>query len=486
MIRKYLKRGTVNLAVAAAALMLVLSGCEKKKEVVEDYFETADSAEKGAEKESEGGAPDTNAASSSEDGKLSDKLGGTELEYMSDFSIGDKPVKLYADYEINDTDELPTYAITPITENDVHEEEMVKAVFGDTGEALNKEDRKYLNTDLDDSAYLISACQAISRHNGGEYNQISQKSKSWIDEDDYYIHTYEGKRNGIVYQFMVSYSKKYNEKVIALYPKNAGDISGDNKLNVIGISDPDGLMYAYDYKAKEVKTFNVNTDMGDSPNKSTSTEDELRDSIVNTMHDDFFIDFPKEEITFAVSYYQTYDFGNGTDEPQKSELIYYGEDNITDTDMSDAVRDGYSAEFKHTLGGQDILASISSTDMHSDEILTSQFLVNDSGLVGFSVVSRYNFGTKLSDNVSVLKFEDAMKAFEKAMSENVDLTKASITTDKIEFKNIQLMYCPVEDSNGGYCMIPAWVGDIDNAGYINVRGIISAIDGSFIKVIYPE
>ena len=504
MIRIDLKKKTAKLMVVALATSLMLSGCGSKKEEFGDYGAVSESVEasdssdgensgsaENAKNEETGTSADDSPASLRVDGNLIEKLGGktgeNKFEHNGDFTAGGNNIRVNVSCLIDDTDSLPTYKVTEITADDVRENEIVDNFFGGTGVALNTEERKFLDSDKGDSANVIQAVSGISYHNGGNFSTNYTKASSWVEEDDFYIHVYEGIHNDIDYQLLISFSSKYHEKVVVFYPKNPGDLVGNKDLKTIGITDPTGRMLLTS-GVRNVHEYDVNTIMAYRPNSCTMSDEDLYNSIISTCKDQLFIGLPKNGIEFSADIYegQISEKSDSKAAEQKCEVVFVNEDEIEDGNLPSAVRNGFAGEYLEKIGNQSIVDNMYSIDYHSDDFYGALLLVNDSGLVGAQIVATYDFEEVISENASVMKFEDAMGAFEKAMSENLDITQTDISADSAEFNSMQLMYCPqpVSADSNEYYMIPAWVGDVDKAGSIKVRGIISAIDGSFIKIIY--
>lgn len=505
MLKKGMKKGAAGLIAATLSMSMLLSGCGGKTEDFGDYgtiSESADSAEQennsdasdeGSKSDSEKSAKsdDASKASAIADGFLSEKLGlkkgETEIQYSGDFEAAGKTIGINFTSTISDADSLPTYKVKEITEDDVHESEIVDKVFGGNGVPLNTEDRKFLNTEQDDSSFVISYCSSISYHNGDESSW--QRTRTWIDNENYFLHIYEGKINEVDYQLVISYSRKFHEKAVCLYPKNFGDVFSDPDVKGIGISDPNGMLYYYQM-GQGIKEFDLNTIMADRPNACSLSDDELYDKIISTINDQCFMNVPKEGINFASSLYGREYMPEMTEELKakgaKSEIVIFKEEELDDPNLPGASRNGYVATYMNRIGNQDIIETMDDLSYRGDDVDYSMFYVNDSGLIAYSICSSYTFEEMLSENVPVLSLEDGMKAFEKGMSENFDITKTDIA-EKAEFNKMEIEYCPMPIPDGApdeYYLVPCWVGTIDKAGSIKAMGVVSAVDGTFVKVAY--
>ena len=486
--KRLYKRGIAYVLITI--LTVVSAGCGKRKADFDDYGAATESteqksSEENSEQETSEQKVDISEASTIGEGKLSEKLGGTQFNYAKDFTLGGNPAGINIEYTVTDSDRMPTYKVSEITEKDVHEDEMVEKVFGGTGEALNKDERSELSVDQGDSEYIINAYKNVLFDNEEDFDPESEKCKPWLEKDDYYIHIYEGTHNGIEYQFMVSYNKKRHEKSIVLYPKSYGEISGNLDMDSMGFTDQSGKFFAYDETKGNTSAIDTKTVMADRPNKCTLTDEEIVDCVVKPMHDDYFVDIPGNEIVFATSMFLGYHIIGEYAEEGRSEILYYNEDILSDSNLPGAVLDGYCVSFYNTLGNQKVITPSLKQDIGDAEAIGSQFFINNAGLFGFSVCTQYNYEEELSDNVPIMKFDEAMKKFEEEMIKNVDVSQTNITTSKVEFVWLELLYYPIEDGNGKYDLIPAWVGFVEGGGSLKIIGIISAIDGQFLNVYYP-
>ena len=105
MIRKNLKRSTTYIVIATFSISMFLSGCGKNTDDFTEYgtnvevSDTDGGEDSGTNKVDASENDAENVTSNkligdSKSGMLSDKLGGKELEYSKDFSIGGKPADI--------------------------------------------------------------------------------------------------------------------------------------------------------------------------------------------------------------------------------------------------------------------------------------------------------------------------------------------------------------------------------------------------------
>lgn len=503
MIRIIVKRYAAYLTLVTLGVSMFLSGCGKKSNDFSDYGSNVEVADSNGGEDSGSNEDDASAIDSeiitenvtanksigdSKSGMLSDKLGGKELEYSKDFTIGGKPADINVKMQVDETDTLPIYKVTEITESDVHEDEIVASIFEGTGIALNSQNKEFLNSENGDSSGIIYLIRGLCSYHSKNYgNSAGDSIQAWIDDDIFYLHTYEGVSNGIECQLIVGYSNKYHEKYVALYPKKLGDLAGDASLDTMGFTDLDGQLFYIDEGEHIAKSIDIKNVMNDRPNSCNMTKENLYDTVLSVLHDKLYIDIPKESIDFVMSSDGSQLDAERKSEGALSELIFYRYDDLADSNFPNAVRNGYMGIFNNEIGNQHIIPDVNYLNQQSNISWGCRFMVNNSGLVGFSVVTKYNFGETITDNSAIMNFEEGMNAFEKAMIENVDSTQLEIPASKIDFNSMHLAYCPIPVSEGSeeYYMVPVWVGDmIYNNNTAIIRGVINAVDGSYITVLY--
>ena len=122
MIRKKINKGIIAMLLAVS-----LTGCgAKQTDTVEEYGGTAQSVTVSSEVKGDAEAD----PSSFGEGSLVDKLGGAESDLQGDFSAGGISVSINAHASVTDTEQLPSYRIKTIKEEDIKEDEIVNNLLG--------------------------------------------------------------------------------------------------------------------------------------------------------------------------------------------------------------------------------------------------------------------------------------------------------------------------------------------------------------------
>ena len=467
--------------------VLAISGCSKEIEQIDEYggvvIETTEAEKADDGKSAEEG---TDIYSSSSMSSLEDKLGGKQLEFKDVSDAQGQSVNINLFYEVPDVQSVPTYKIAPITRESLREDEIVKNIFGDTAVPINPDNRKYISEAFGDSIPLIEGAINIQYHNGKEYNWGNRSCPAWTDDEGYMLHTYEGQYHDMDYQMVISYSDRFNELGIVLFPKKISDYAGSEEVNAFSYTGPDGILYVY-YR-NEVKSYDIQSVMSDRPNDCTTPEDQLLESIYDTMENQLYVGLPEGGVSLHDNiYYEHYEV-NEEDlaEDSRCEAIFFDEAALEDDTLPGAIRHGYVAPVMLNIGMIPFIPSVDTFVQDADDLKVGAVAVDDKGVGAIEFTASYSFKEQLSDNVTMLSFENAMECLKKAISEHVEIDKVDTSKGKLEFNNIDLMYYPLMSPNnsGEGTYVPAWVVDSGSGNMINARIIINAVDGSYIDTIY--
>ncbi len=472
--------------------VIALSGCGKELQEIEDYGgQTVDATSEPLSDESigsEDSEESTDVSGGLKGDSLIDKLGNTHFEYAESITVANQIVDFDLDYQVPDVPSVPTYKITPITQASFDEDNLLKQMFGDTATALGSKDKESLNEKNGDNQLIIEGIQQILIINGFTDDEV-RAVPGWIDKDGFFLHTYEGDHNGTLYQMCISYSDKFRELSVIYAPKKVNDLIDDKSLDLYGFSGNDGLLYAQ-YQGK-MYAYNIDEVMADRPNECTLSEEEMSEVIVNTMKNDFGINLPKEVLSLHsnINYSYIVNEENAV-AGQRCELIFFNKDSLLTENLEGAVRHGYSALVLEDINGLNILPNNESLNQFGDLERTSAVFVDDEGLFGAMFIIPYSFDDQVSEDATLLSFDNAMEALKKATQENLDVDQARRNMKTtIKFDQIRLMYYPLESPNDNteYTYIPVWVVDATynaEGGWVMDRIIINAMDGSLIDILY--
>lgn len=464
-------------AALLLAMILTFSACGDKKTVVTDYGQASesDSDDESGDFKQEGSGK-----------KLSEMLGGTQLSYKKDFDLDGRNVTIDVSYDVSETEKLSIVKVEKLDNSQFNEADLVSKILGDSAKPLDGADRNMLRESDGDSAMIITTIQYVMARNGESISTRDGASPAWNDGGDYYYHTYEGTHDGVNYQLVVSYSKKENEFVFGYYPTDFSQIAESSDVDSFGYVYPDGNFYFY--QGTTMKSYQAD-ELGDgSPNKCDKSDKELKEMIQSDLSDTLGIDVPTECIAFDDSIFLMPMQTNG-DEQYKSELVYFDNDKVSSGDLSGIIRDGYQATAMYSICNQPIMANPDSLDFDAYELQGSIIFVNNSGVMGMSFTSRYNFKETAVENVDVISFEQAMDSFIPAIQNNLKGAELDTYTGIIKFNYVDLFYYPIEseENSGEYLMTPVWALTITrSSGQPMACVLINATDGSYIKTLYPS
>ena len=458
-----MKKKKLRLICLLMATLLVFSACGKKDTTVTDY---------GSES---GESSDSDTPKTSTGATLSEMLGGEELTYSNTFNIEGKAAEIDVKYSVKDTDNLCIFNTEALAESEVDEDAIVKNIFGDSGTALNTDETEFLK-EKENAAEIVHTNNTIVSMNGDTSNSYTDKCRAWIDNDNYFLHTYQGKYNGLDYQLLISYSRTFDMMTVALYPIDPGELSGNPDLDQFAMSYPDGSLYVYN-DSFTLTNIKLDETMSDRPNECTLSDDELKTKVTETMSKFLGVNYPKE----SVSFYSTSDYiviPDGT-KLVKNEIVYYNEDSLNTDNLDGAVRDGYQLSVMFDICDQYVRSSVMSTE--ANMLQSGSVLVDDSGVIGFNVSTQYKFKDKNADGVSVLSFKGAMDSFVDEAGKNCELKDFEEADASIKFTDVQFVYFPLTLDDGTIQLTPAWelLATNDKNRFVALV-YINAVDGSYI------
>lgn len=467
-----------RILVLALGLSLACTGCgDKSAEEVTDYGAqkmTAGSAEQssesgtGSQGSSEGGS-ETGSSEAKPAGQKMGELpavqnGGTPL-WQGSFNAKNVPVEVSITNLYRDVDTLHSYRMKDLSEDQVREAETVKAILGDTA----KEVRRDISLKDGDAQYIIGVCQTCRLSFMNE--QISEYGEgpvaAWVDDENYFYHTYEGTYMDVPYQMVIAYHRQGGEKSVSFYPKNPGDLVDSPKCNYI-----EPLENHFESINTDIWSgTNVWEAMSDRPNRTQSGEDTLISTAKTFSEEKLMSPMSTDDMKITI--------GKESGDQYKRELLFYSDDAVKSGTMEGAVLDGYEVQYNmcHAVTGE---------EDYSWMIGNSGFLwVTDKGVIGGSVNINYEVVEKLADQVQVLKFENLMECFEEVVKTDFDVSK--VNGQKLTFSSATLMYYPVwsEEDAHEFTLVPCWGFE----GYSNGRVatiLINAVDGSKIVILYTN
>ena len=472
-----------KMTAVLIGMMLLLTACGNKD--AKDVSEYGTESSTTGTEQAGGGA--TTASGSTEAGTVAPKantgssllaqLGGENLKFQSDFQIGTKKAKIDTECNVTDSPTLESYRLHAITEDRIYEAEVVKALFGDSAQEV----RRKVGTKHGDSDNVVSMCTDFAMFSGDgdgfDEEEVPEEVPGWVDEDDYYLHTYEGKWNGVDSQLTVSYTKDEQQKGFAFGPKNWGDAIGKPELEGVTVVG-DSEYYVIDPESGEY----VDKDASKLKDKENHASMNIEDAVAKAKS--FFSDTMKLKLT-SDGIIPSSKNADGSAEYEGDNLMFYPKSAIKDESMTGAVINGYAMVINSQISNQECHLSEFSDDVIRYNYGNIWFA--DKEVAGFYILISLDYDECLSDQVAILSFENAMKVVQQGLEKQFDSSKA--TGDTVEFRDAQLVYYPVQSPKdpAEFTYVPAWLlYAYTNNAYMMGEVLANATDGSILAINYGE
>lgn len=470
-----LNGGKLNKTAISIALVLsiALCGCGKKAETVTDYGKSSTSEKNASSTSVDGSTTEISADS----GIIPPAQMQGDPVWEKTIAADDIPVEISINTLLWDEEPLHAFEAMQITEADVHEEQIVRNLFGDTA--------KKMNCKLDESDELHSKIEykiveiyvyvhpesLSTTDNGSTVTELSQLS-SWFDEDEIFCHCYEGEHEGITYQLMLCYQRLDNLLYLAFYPVNPGDAIHEPKyVQATVVDETGGPMISGRTEYDVVKS---------KQNRTQMSERDLKRMANAFMKDQFGITLREENYSFVMDQF----LNDG-----KRELLFlpwnYAEkqNGLSESDYKDAILDGYEMEYR----GSHLNFFLFAIDELYQKENYGKIQITDNGVFGCTLKIAYRYGNELSDETTLLGFDSMMNAFVEQLPEKLETE--SLKGYSLTCNEAMLGYYPVfKDEESTACtMIPSWRlrlhGKNPQSGKeVLITVFMNAIDGTMINL----
>jgi len=462
-----------------------LSGCGKQAETVTDYGTTSDTGENTSgssarTEEKTGIEEDTGDASDISSGdwrKISEQLGGTQLTYEKDFSIGQMSAKISADYELNDSETLPVWRVHTITEDRIYEKEIVQNFFGDTASEVRRE------IGLNDARMAYNLCDEFFSANGGndESGEVKLTFPAWVDEETCFLHTWEGKYNNSDYQLSIVWFSEEKEKRIAFGPKKWGEAIDMSSYERVGFVSKMDIGPGYDLTLGH----DFNKLAAGMENHYQASNEEIESTLSSFLTGQLCLKQPSDVLYPKVKPRENaglYQLAGNDDQP--FELLFYRAGDVRSDRSDDYVLNGYLSCISEDLSGQSYIVLTQNGVFTKNE---GSFYVTDHGVIAGSAKIYYDFEECLTDRTRLLSFESSMACLQENVSQELDMSKVTGNQLKIEQISFGYYLVPDSDKENEFYLLPVWSGWIScyNNGWMGVGNIIqNAVDGRTIVINY--
>ena len=232
----------------AMALMMSTAACGKEDAVVEDYGGETNTVAASSEATSD---TEADAGSLSSDGRSLTEMFGENISEKETFSIGGVNVKFNLNYKVPDAEGINVYEGGFIFNDSETEKKIVNNFFG--GTEKNLEEIKY----EDETEYMlllykytsILMAQSLSDADVSEDSSNSfminyidssfSEIYTWVDEENYYIHMYEGEYDGNRYGMIYSYDNVNMKRNIFICPISIAEYFPETEAKTLFVVDPE-------------------------------------------------------------------------------------------------------------------------------------------------------------------------------------------------------------------------------------------------------
>ena len=470
---KWIRKWIALSLCIGLVLSMTLCGCGKNAETVTDYGKS--SALEKDDSSSTAGELTTEVRADS--GFIPPAQMQGDPVWEKTIAVDDIPVEISINTLLWDEEPLHAYEAMQITEADVHEEQILRNLFGDTAKKMNckLDESDELHSKIKDiivEIYVYVHPENLSTTDNGSTVTETEKISSWFDEDKIFCHCYEGEHEGIKYQLMLCYQRLDNLLYLAFYPANPGDAIHEPKyVQATVVDETGGLMISGRTEYDVVKS---------KQNRTQMSERDLKRMANAFMKDQFGITLREENYSFVMDQF----FNDG-----KRELLFlpwnYDEkqNGLSESDYKDAILDGYEMEYRGS--------HLDFFLYHIDELCQKEnygkFQITDNGVFGCTLKIAYRYGKELSDETNLLGFNSMMNAFVEQLPEKLETE--SLKGYSLTCNEAMLGYYPVfKDEESTACaMIPAWRlrlnGKNPQSGKeVLITVFMNAIDGTMISL----
>ena len=497
--------------------VLSLTGCGKKDTVVDDYGSGS----------TDSSSSSTDAAYAKGDGQTLQSKFGDWAKWNEDFAIQGVPTSVNTSIPIPDSEYLNVYKQRSVTQGQEDEDKIVKNLFGNSAKKL--EEIKYTNEtdyitflhkyreiyhEIQGDIYDYFSDANVYRNIMGAIDSSCEDVYKWIDEDNnYYIHMYEGKYNGIRYGLIYAFDYNSGRKYIFFDPISISEVfPGSDYKTVVYEGNGDTLEKTQDIKnectltkdevKQQAKDF-LEDNLGIAEIDNNITEDsEMFHLSVGLSTYALIDDKSMTRLAFSNTDYYTTLQSTKVQSARGISRVAAQEEKIADK-MEKNNDDYFETLYANTANGTNdtkltrngyavyLEDPSSSLVKSSDNIIIStdnvgMIKVTDKGIYGVDIVMMSETEDVI-ENVELLDFEKIQESLKNALEEKLDLKKMG-DPKELTINGGALLYdAYYEDGNTSeYSKIPVWQfnvnGDNVNVNEDGVSGVVSvsinAMDGS--------
>lgn len=533
--KTYLKRFTG--IILTTALLFSGVGCGETNTVVDDYGSSSESTEAS----DKGTSTDSQSVSTGNDKTLKD-IYGDKVYVNNDYEVGDVTIKGNATFVVPEQEYLNAYNMQACDDGLKDEDIVVKALLGDTAEKL--ESIKYENSS--DYMTLLYKYRSIllayenekkytdthvnvsysSRIDRSIITESTGENYTWKDDDDLYIHMYEGTRNNTKFVLLLAYDYISNTRYIFLEPKSITEyfpsfnfetllIATDKNQNGEDLEIDNACTTSYEEIKSSAEDLIANELHLDSSYSITDNPDKysmiLGDNVVqvaspfNTSSPfshkdpgksvlmfsdcDFRSTLKKQIEGLAVDYkvlaeqrdlMAEYKEEHPDSDREEYEFIF-SDTSTSLADVPNITVDGYAVYLNDNL-------TLDTESQAADYIGLS---TSNSGIIKYTSNGLYSIDLTLTEtvvdvieNVKLVPFEKIEESFKTALEEQVDFSKIDNPKElTVDYLGLYYGRSNTDDSNT-YTSVPTWVFSVTTQTGLGCDISISATDGSISEISY--
>ena len=533
--KTYLKRFTG--IILTTALLFSGVGCGETNTVVDDYGSSSESTEAS----DKGTSTDSQSVSTGNDKTLKD-IYGDKVYVNNDYEVGDVTIKGQATFVVPEQEYLNAYNMQACDDGLKDEDIVVKALLGDTAEKL--ESIKYENSSdymtllykyrsillaYENEKTYIDSHVTVSYSNRIDRSIITEstgENYTWKDDDDLYIHMYEGTRNNTKFVLLLAYDYISNTRYIFLEPKSITEyfpgfnfetllIATDKNQNGEDLEIDNACTTSYEEiksSAEDLIANELHLDSSysitDNPDKysmilgddvvqvaspfNTSSPFSHKDpgkSVLMFSDCDFRSTLKKQIEGLAVDYKVLAEqrdlmaeYKEEHPDSDREEYEFLFSDTATSlADVPNITVDGYAVYLNDNL-------TLDTESQAADYIGLS---TSNSGIIKYTSNGLYSIDLTLTEtvvdvieNVKLVPFEKIEESFKTALEEQVDFSKIDNPKElTVDYLGLYYGRSNTDDSNT-YTSVPTWVFSVTTQTGLGCDISISATDGSISEISY--
>ena len=533
--KTYLKRFTG--IILTTALLFSGVGCGETNTVVDDYGSSSESTEAS----DKGTSTDSQSVSTGNDKTLKD-IYGDKVYVNNDYEVGDVTIKGQATFVVPEQEYLNAYNMQACDDGLKDEDIVVKALLGDTAEKL--ESIKYENSSdymtllykyrsillaYENEKTYIDSHVTVSYSNRIDRSIITEstgENYTWKDDDDLYIHMYEGTRNNTKFVLLLAYDYISNTRYIFLEPKSITEyfpgfnfetllIATDKNQNGEDLEIDNACTTSYEEiksSAEDLIANELHLDSSysitDNPDKysmilgddvvqvaspfNTSSPFSHKDpgkSVLMFSDCDFRSTLKKQIEGLAVDYKVLAEqrdlmaeYKEEHPDSDREEYEFLFSDTATSlADVPNITVDGYAVYLNDNL-------TLDTESQAADYIGLS---TSNSGIIKYTSNGLYSIDLTLTEtvvdvieNVKLVPFEKIEESFKTALEEQVDFSKIDNPKElTVDYLGLYYGRSNTDDSNT-YTSVPIWYFSVTTQTGLGCDISISATDGSISEISY--